>query len=61
MGKTCEPREKSQRVMGRERDAGWDFNIGTSKKVRVAMPPDAMNAVAVLRICMVVVADMVAS
>lgn len=59
MGKMCEPRLKSQRVMGRERDAGWDLRRGSSKRERVAMPPDARRAVEILRIWIVCVADMV--
>jgi hypothetical protein len=50
VGKMCEPREKSQRVMGKARDAGWDLMMGTSNKDSVAMPPDAMNAVDMLKI-----------
>jgi len=46
--------------MGREREAGCDFSMGMSKKERVAMPPDAMSAVAALRIWTACVADMVA-
>ncbi|KAH4292382.1 hypothetical protein HBH64_184220 [Parastagonospora nodorum] len=34
VGKMCEPREKSQRVRGRERDAGWDFSRGMEKRER---------------------------
>lgn len=48
VGKICEPRLKSQRVMGRERDAGWDWRRGTSKMERVAMPPAARRAVLML-------------
>jgi len=40
----CEPREKSQRVCGRERDAGWDWRRGTAKREREAMPPEARRA-----------------
>jgi len=40
----CEPREKSQRVCGRERDAGWDRRRGTLKREREAMPPEARRA-----------------
>jgi hypothetical protein len=50
VGKMWEPREKSQRVMGRARDAGWDFMMGTSNRERVAMPPEAMKAVDMLKI-----------
>ena len=47
----CEPREKSQRVSGRDRDAGWDFSRGTEKRDSEAMPPEARRAVDMLRIC----------
>jgi hypothetical protein len=50
-GKMWLPREKSQRVMGRAREAGWDFMMGTSKRERVAMPPDARRAVLMLKSC----------
>lgn len=46
----CEPREKSQRVSGRERDAGWDFSKGTEKREREAMPPEARRALDMLKI-----------
>jgi hypothetical protein len=36
--------------MGKARDAGWDLMMGTSNKDSVAMPPDAMNAVDMLKI-----------
>lgn len=60
-GKTCEPRLKSQRVSGSERDAGWDCSSGMSNRERVAMPPDARSAVDILAIWMmlVVVVDIV--
>jgi hypothetical protein len=48
-GKMWLPREKSQRVMGRAREAGWDFMMGTSKSERVAMPPLARRAVLMLK------------
>lgn len=41
VGKMWEPRLKSQRMEGREREAGWDWRMGTSKRLRVAMPPAA--------------------
>lgn len=56
----CEPRLKSQRIWGRERVAGWDWRAGMSKRERVAMPPEAIKAVEMLRAFMrvvVVVAD----
>ena len=49
----CDPRLKSQRVEGRDRDAGWDWREGTSKRERVAMPPEATRAMEMLRTCMV--------
>lgn len=45
VGKICEPRLKSHRVEGRDREAGWDCKMGTSKRVRVAIPPAARRAV----------------
>lgn len=45
-GKTCDPRLKSHLIAGSDRDAGWDWSSGTSKKVNVTMPPDAIKAVA---------------
>lgn len=50
VGKMCEPREKSQRTVGRERDAGWAFRLGMSKREKEAMPPEARSAVVMLRI-----------
>lgn len=50
VGKMCEPRLKSQRVMGRAREAGWEEMMGTSKMERVAMLPDARRAVVMERI-----------
>lgn len=47
--------------MGREREAGCDFNMGMSKREKAAMPPEAMNAVDMLSIWIVcVAADMAA-
>ena len=57
VGNVWEPLEKSQRIIGRDRDAGCDCNIGTSKRDNAAMPPDANSAVDMLKICMVWVAD----
>jgi hypothetical protein len=50
VGKMCEPRLKSQRVKGRAREAGCEEMRGTSKRERVAMPPEARKAVDMLRI-----------
>lgn len=50
VGKMCEPRLKSQRVMGRAREAGWEEIMGTSKMERVAMLPEARRAVVMERI-----------
>ncbi len=58
VGKVWEPREKSHRIMGRERDADCDCNMGMSKRDNAAMPPDANSAVDMLKICTVCVADM---
>lgn len=41
VGKMWDPRLKSQRREGRAREAGWDWRMGTSKRLRVAMPPAA--------------------
>ena len=49
VGKMWDPREKSQRTMGRERDAGCDFRMGMSKREKEAIPPEAMRAVVMLR------------
>jgi hypothetical protein len=46
----CEPRENSQRVIGKARDAGWDDMMGTSKRDNVAIPPEARKAVDMLKI-----------
>lgn len=46
----CEPRLNSQRIEGRERDAGCDFSSGTSKRLRVAMPPEARREVVMLNV-----------
>lgn len=51
----CEPQLKSQRVMGRDRDAGWDWSSGMSKRVRLAMPPEAIRAVEMLKVLIRVV------
>lgn len=59
VGKMCEPREKSQRVRGREREAGCDFRMGTSKRERVDMPPALRRAVETLRAWRAVVEDIV--
>ena len=40
-GKMWEPRLKSQRVWGRDCEAGSAWREGTEKKVRAAMPPEA--------------------
>jgi len=59
VGKMCEPREKSQRVMGSARDAGCDEMMGTSKADRVAMPPEASRAVDMLKTWRACVDDIV--
>lgn len=53
----CDPRLKSQRMEGREREAGWLLRRGMSKRDCVAMPPEASNAVEMLRIWTTCVAD----
>jgi hypothetical protein len=60
-GNMCEPREKSQRVIGRAREAGCEDIMGTSKSDRVAMPPEAIKAVEMLMTWMAWVEDMVGS
>ena len=47
-GKMCEPLLKSQRMEGRERDAGWDFSSGISKRDSAAMPPPARREMVML-------------
>jgi hypothetical protein len=49
VGKMWLPRLKSQRSMGRERDAGCDFIMGMSKRERVAMLPAERRAEVMLR------------
>lgn len=44
-----DPREKSQRVRGRAREAGWEDIMGTSKRERVDMPPAPRRAVDMLK------------
>lgn len=51
----CEPRLKSQRVEGRERDAGCDLRRGMSKRERVAIPPAARREVEIEIVLMIVV------
>jgi hypothetical protein len=51
-GKICEPLLKSQRVDGRERDAGCAWSSGMSKRDKLAMPPDAKSDVTMLAVCM---------
>lgn len=41
VGKIWDPRLKSQRIEGKEREAGWDWRMGTSKRLMLAMPPAA--------------------
>jgi hypothetical protein len=57
VGKVCDPREKSQRVLGREREAGCAARIGISKKVSVKMPPEAIKLVLTERMSAVLVAS----
>ena len=54
-GKMCEPRLKRQRIRGSEREAGCDWRAGMSKRERLAMPPEAIRAVEMLRVWMRVV------
>ena len=51
VGKTCEPREKYQRMRGREREAGWEASMGMSKREEEAMPPEATRETGMLRRC----------
>jgi hypothetical protein len=41
----CDPLEKSQRTLGREREAGCEARIGISKNVSDKMPPEAIRLV----------------
>jgi len=43
VGKTWEPREKSQRVLGRDLEAGWEARMGMSKKASESMPPEPIR------------------
>lgn len=51
-----EPREKSQRVLGRDREAGWEARMGTSKKVSDSMPPEPIRLAQVERMRVVLTA-----
>ena len=59
VGATCEPRLKSQRSMGSERDAGWERMRGTSNAERAAMPPAVKRAVEMVKISTACVVDIV--
>lgn len=56
-GKMCDPRLKSQRIDGREREAGWDWSSGMSKRDRDAMPPEQRREVAMLTVLIESVVD----
>ena len=49
-GKICDPRLKSHRKEGRERDPGWDCRMGMSKRVRDRMEPEERSAAVMLKI-----------
>lgn len=57
MGKTWEPREKSQRVLGSEREAGWEARMGMSKKVSANIPPEPIRLVQAERMRVVLMAS----
>lgn len=54
-----EPRLKSQRVKGREREAGREVRRGVSKRERVAMAPEERREVVMLVVRMRVLRDIV--
>ena len=45
----CEPRLKSHRTLGSDRDAGCAWSSGTSKRDSAAIPPDATREQEMLR------------
>ena len=49
----CDPLEKSQRTLGREREAGCEARIGISKNVSDKMPPEATRLVPMERMSVV--------
>lgn len=49
-GNMCEPRLKSHRIWGRDRDAGRASNEGMEKSERAAMPPAPISDVEMLRV-----------
>lgn len=49
VGAVWEPRLKSQRSEGREREAGCERRIGMSKPERAAIPPLVKRAVGMVR------------
>lgn len=63
-GKIWLPREKSQRICGRERWAGLSMRLGMSKKLKARLAPVRRKAVEMLRSCApvsaVLAVDMVA-
>jgi hypothetical protein len=52
VGAACDPRLKSQRSWGREREAGCERRRGMEKAERAAMPPEVRRAVVRVRIWM---------
>jgi hypothetical protein len=53
VGNVCDPLEKSQRTLGREREAGCEARIGISKNVSDKMPPEATRLVPMERMSVV--------
>jgi len=49
-GKMRGPREKSQLMLGGEREASWALRSGSSTSDSDAMPPDAKSALDMLKI-----------
>ena len=60
VGKMWEPLLKSQRVDGRERDAGWDWSSGVSKRERAAMAPEVRRETEMLAVLTAVVREAIA-
>ena len=52
VGKTCEPRLKSQRIEGKAREAGWEEMMGRAKVVRAKLAPVARREVVIVVVWM---------
>lgn len=58
VGAVCDPRLKSQRRLGSEREAGWERRRGMLKAERLAIPPAVKRAVDMLMIWTIWAVDM---